>query len=816
MTRANPIKTSFNAGEISPRLDGRIDFAKYGNGCKSIENFLLTVEGAAVRRGGTRYVAEVKNSANRTWLLRFQFNTSQKFLLEIGDQYMRFYTNRGQLLAGSVTAWSNATNYGVGDLASRLGVNYYCKVAHTNQQPPNATYWYPLTGSVYEIPTPWTAADITGSDGTLQLRYVQTGDVIYFVHANYGVRKLTRYSNTKWVLDTATFIGGPFQDQNTDKSIQVYASANTGSVTLTASSSIFTSSMVGSLFYLEVEDYSDIGQWEAGKTIARAGVNPYGRLIRSDGKTYSCAENSAPGSGNCYNTGPNKPIHIYGTEIDGDGQPAEPTSSPQVIKQGIGWTFQDPGYGYLRITAYTSGTQVTATVVSDWNLPANVVGSGKKTFRWAKAAFSDAEGYPTDVTFFRERLTFCKGLTLYMSNAGDFERFEAKTYGQQLADNAIIITCQSDQANSIQWLSAGRKLLIGTAGGELVCGETANAEPLSPANIKVDPQTVHGSAHVPPARIGGGTVFVQRSGRKLREIQYSFDVDSYTTSDLTVLANHITHPGIVDMVYQQEPYTLLWATTSEGGLRSFTYNKEQEVLGWARQPIAGSFGTGDAVVESIQTILSTDGSRDDLWLIVKRTINGSTKRYVEYMTEEYEQEDDEVEDMLYLDCGATYDGSPATTISGLSYLEGQTVSVLADGAVHPDRTVSGGSITLQRAASVVQVGLRYRSLIKTNRIEAGATIGTAQGKMKRIHRVIIRFLNTLGGKAGPTDTQLDTILFRRASDPMDAAPPIQSGDFAISWPNGYDTEGYITVVQDDPLPMTVVSLMPELATNERV
>lgn len=815
MSRANPIKTSFNAGEISPRLDGRIDFQKYGNGCKAVERFLLTVEGAAIRSAGTRYVAEVKDSSDQTWLARFQFNVSQKFIIEIGDQYMRFYADRGQLLTGSVTAWNSGTAYTVGDLSSRLGVNYYCKVAHTNQQPPNSTYWYPLTNDIYEIPSPYTAADITGSDGTAQLRYVQTGDDIYFVHPDYPIKKLKRYSNTKWVLSDVTLIGGPFKDQNSTKTTKVYASAASGSVTLTASSSIFTSDMVGSLFYIEVQDYSDIGQWESGKTIATGSTNPNGRLIRSDGKTYACAENSTPGSGNSWRTGPNKPIHTEGTEIDGDGQEVNGTSSPAITKQGIKWTFQDPGYGYLQITAYTSGTQVTATVVSDWNLPANVVGSGKSTYRWAFGAFSEVEGYPSNVTFFRERLTFGKDLTVYMSCSGDFERFETKTYGEVLADNAITVTVQSEQANEIQGFSARKKLVIFTAGGEFVCGETTSNEPLGPANIKVEAQTTHGSAHVQPALIGDSTIFVQRSNRKLREIRYSFDVDSYTTSDLTVLANHITHPGIVDMVYQQEPYTLLWCTTSDGGLLSFTFNKEQEVMGWARQPIAGTFGSGGAVVESIQTILSPTGDRDDLWMIVKRTINGTTKRFVEYMTEEYEQEDDAIEDMLYLDCGATYDGVLTDTISGLSYLEGQTVGILADGATHPDRQVTDGTITLQRPARVVQVGLKYRSKIQTNRIEAGGAIGTAQGKLKRIHRVVVRFLNTMCGKAGPDEDHLDPVYFRRTDDPMDSAPPIQSGDFTISWPEGYTKEGYIMIVQDDPMPMTVVSLMPELVTQER-
>jgi hypothetical protein len=811
--RAHPIKTAFNAGELSPLLDGRIDIAKYGSGCKLLQNFFPTVEGAAVRRGGTRFALEVKDSGDRCWLGKFEFNTEQAYVLEFGDEYIRFFTQGGYLATGSVTAWNSGTAYVVGNLASSSGVNYYCIAAHTNQLPPNATYWYPLTDDILEVPTPYALADLTGADGTFQLRMTQTGDIIYIVHPEYPVQKLSRYSNTRWTLEEAVFEGGPFQDQNSDDTITVYSSAASGSVTLTASSSIFTSSMVGSLFYIEVEDFSDIGSWEAGKTIATAAVNPNGRLIRSDGKTYACAENTSPGAGNAYRTGGNKPTHTEGMELDGDGQPVTGTSSPAITKQGIGWTFQDPGYGFVRITGYTSGTSVSATVVSDWNLPANVVGSGKATYRWAKAAFSDAEGYPSEVTFFRERLTFVKGQTIYMSVSGDFENFQTKTYGEQLADNAIVVTVQSDKVNDIRWISAGRRLLIGTAGGEFVLGEQTTTDPLGPTNIKIEQQTGHGSANIVPARIGDGTVFVQRSGRKVREVRYAFDTDSYQTSDLTVLARHITQSGFIDMVYQQEPYTLLWAVRADGLLVCFTFNKEQDVLGWSRHPIGGAFGSGSAVVEAVQVIPSVDGDRDELWMIVKRTVDGNTVRYVEYLTAEY-QDGDDAADCLYLDGGLTYDGAAADTITGLDHLEGQTLGVLADGAAHPDVVVATGSVTLQREASVVQLGLKCPAMITTNRIEAGARLGTAQGKTKRLHRVIIRFLNTLGGKAGPNENNLETILFRRGSDLMDSAPPVQSGDFKLDWPSGYETDGYVTIRQDQPFPMTVVSIMPELVTYE--
>ena len=253
----------------------------------------------------------------------------------------------------------------------------------------------------------------------------------------------------------------------------------------------------------------------------------------------------------------------------------------------------------------------------------------------------------------------------------------------------------------------------------------------------------------------------------------------------------------------------MWAVRADGVLLGFTFNKEQDVLGWHRHILGGS-----GIVESVCVIPAPDRTRDELWMIVKRTINGSTKRYVEYLEKEYQTGDAQA-DAFYVDSGATYSGSAATTISGLSYLEGKTVQVLVNGAAHPDCVVTSGAITLQIAATTAQVGLGYVSTLQTTRIDAGAADGTAQGKTKRINKVVIRFYNTLGAKAGPDANTLDQIEFRTGSSLMDSAPPLFTGDKLIEWPGGYDFDGYAMVRQDQPLPMTVVSIMPQVTTFDR-
>lgn len=784
MPKASPIQYSFNTGELSPTLEGRTDLNKYSSGCRTLENFIPMVQGPARRRSGTYFVEEIKNSANRSWLLRFEFSESQAYILEFGDQYIRFYTNYGQVQTGSVTAWQTSQSYVVGDLRSNGGTNYYCKVAHTSgtfSTDLSAGYWYALTDSIYEIPSPYTAADLTNSNNTLKLRTVQSADVIYIVHPSYPPKKLSRYSATRWILEDINFLGGPFEDVDPDEAITVYASAQTGTgITLTASSALFASTDVGSTFLLEQKSIDGITQWEVGKSISS------GARRRSDGKTYE-ALNSAT-------TGTVKPIHSVGAVYDGDS--------------GVQWQFRDPGYGYVKITGYTNSTTVTADVVS--RIPAGAVGSGNATNRWAFSRWSSVRGWPSQVAFFRERLVFASGQKIDMSVAADYENFaDRDESGQVVADMAIAIEVSSDQVNKIEWLAASDGLLIGTAGGEFVAQEVTTDQPLGPDNVKIVPQSSYGSKSVIPVLVGESVLFVQRSGQKLRELVFDFANNGYKSSDLTVLSEHITYGGLVDICYQQEPHSIVWCVRSDGELLGFTFNREQDVLGWHRHPLGG-----DGIVECVETIPSPFGDQDDLWMIVRRTIDGQTKRYIEYLWPDFVDNSD-IEDAFCVDCGLTYDSTPASTISGLDHLEGKIVSILADGAAHPNRTVESGSVILQRASSVVHVGLPYVSQLQTMRPEAGAGDGTAQGKTKRINKMVIRFLATVGAKAGPDVDHLDEIQFRSGSALMDAPVPLFTGDKIMEWPGGYDFDGYMIVEQDQPLPMTVVALMPQLQTQDR-
>lgn len=733
MAKASPIYTQLNAGELSPYLEGRVDVGKYPNGLQRCENFIPLIQGPAVRRAGTRNVSAIKTQSQRSWLIPFVFSATDGWILEFGNQYIRFYTNRGQVQSG---------------------------------------------GSAYEIVSPYLLADLTDADGTFRINFVQSADVVYLVHPSYKPRKLSRFAPTNWTITEVDTEAGPFQDVNSDKAVTVYASATTGAITLTASTSKFLSSHIGTLFFMESNPSIVISPWEAGKAISA------GELRRSDGNVYQ-AVNAATTSGI-------KPTHTEGTRSDG----------------GVQWTYLHSGYGWARITSIVSGTVANATVVS--TIPSAAVSVGNATYKWAFAAWGlHAGGYPSHCTFFRERLVFARGDRIWLSCSGDYENFAKKDADTVTADRAISAQLSSDQVSSVQWLAPSNGLIIGTTGPEFVLSEITTSEPLGPNNVKASPQSAFGSKNIPAIRVGAAVLFVQRSGRKVREIKYDINADAYISIDDTILANHITKTGIVATAFAAEPDSVLWCARTDGLLLGFTFNREQDVLGWHRHPIGG-----DGIVESLASIPSPDATRDELWMIVRRTINGSTVRYIEYLEAPYAEGDD-VADAFYVDSGATYSGVATTTITGLDYLEGETVDVLANGATHPQAIVTGGQIALQRSSTKVQVGLPCPALLQTMRIEAGAADGTAQGKVKRITRATIRFLYTLGGKAGKDEATADRIEFRTGSDRMDSAPPIFSGDKEVPWPAGYETEGRIMIIQDQPLPMTVAAIMPQVNTSDR-
>lgn len=853
MPKASPALTTFDAGELSPRLAGRTDLAKYFNGCARLRNFLPLVQGPLVRRGGTRYVAEVNGSV-RAWLIRFQVSETITYMLEFGHAYIRFYTNRGQLVVGGVPV---------------------------------------------QVPSPYSEADLTGPDGTCGLHVAQSADTLYILHRAHPVRKLVRLSATEFALYDVDLAEGPFKDVNKDTSLTISASGVNGVVTLTASGPVFAAQQVGSLMYLESADYSSVKPWATHQEVS------VGERRRVDFRVYQCTATGPVSGDEPAVTGVTTPTHTEGRAWDGDGVNIE---NDQLGPIGVEWEFLHASYGLVRILSIGSpatatvdvvkrlpddlvpgaagstiiraiasaepgpdgGTRITSpghgfiegqvvtisgTVLeslildppepdrtldgnrtvedsgADWfeistPFPADYAyaessngtasrtippGPSTPTSKWAHALFSYAEGWPEHGAFWRERLVLARDRSVAMSVVGDFENFAKKIDGEVTPDAAIVQTLNARRINRIVWLVEADELVLGTNGDEWVIGPIQGSEAVGPANIRAASRTANGSRPIQPVLVGTRILFVQNSGRKVRDYVYDYASDNYESTDTTKLADHITASGIVDMTYQQEPHSIIWCARADGVLAALTYDREvqrSDVYGWHLHQMV------NGIVESVECMPAPGGGADDLWLIVRRNIGGQWRRYVEWLNPPLGDEQDHRE-AFYVDSGATYNGPEATTISGLGHLEGQTVDILADGATHPQRVVTGGQVLLQVPASIVQVGLPAPCEMITMPLEAGAADGTAQGKVKRITNMVFRLLRTLGGKYGSATGQPQEIQFRRPANPMDQAPPLFTGDTeSLAWPAGSERQAQVRYLNDQPLPVTLLAVYPNVTTQD--
>ncbi len=674
MARVSVQLTNFTAGELSPRLDGRNDLSKYPSGCKTLENFIVYPHGSAARRSGTQFISEVKTSANKTRLVPFEFSTTQTYILEFGNQYIRIYKDKGQVQNG---------------------------------------------GSAVEIATPYLTAEL------FDIKFAQSADVMYIVHPNHAARKLSRTSHINWTLTQIDFTKGPMQDPNTT------------TTTL-----------------------------NPGQTAVGTGVS----LVAS-------ATTGINGGAGFASTDVGRFVFLHG--------------------------------GYAKITAFTDTTNVTIEILT-------TLSASTATENWRLGAFSDTTGHPSTVTFFEQRLVFAgtteQPQTVFFSKSGDYENMDANIGGTIADSDAIIYTIASNQVNAIRFMTATRTLIIGTAGGEFSVSGGGSDVAITPTNILIKKQSNHGAANLDALAVGNVTLFMQRARRKMRELAYNFDVDGYIAPDMTILAEHITEGGITQMAYQQEPNQIIWLVRSDGELVGFTYQREQQVTAWHRHIFGGAFGSGKAVCESV-AVIPTDDTEYEVYVIIKRTINGATKRYIEVLnTFDFTNTDNTT--FNFLDSQLDYNGSATTTISGLSHLEGQTVSILADGATHADKVVSSGSITLDRSSTKVKVGLSYTSLLQTMRIDAGARDGTSQSKTKRIYEITIRLFESVGVEVGPDLNNLERIPFRSSANAMNQGITPFTGDKEVEFRGNYETDGFVFVRQTQPLPLTILSLYPRLVTND--
>jgi hypothetical protein len=751
MGRATTMLTAFNAGEWRGTLDGRIDHERYHVAARRMRNFIPLVEGAADLRPGTRMVRLAASQSHPSTLIPFRFNTAQAYVLELSEGILRVFKDHGII-----------------------------------ETAPNVPF---------SIATPYLAAQAPA------IQFTQSADVMWLAHLDVPVQRVTRTAHDAWQLVAYTPKWAPFRPENRSEALTLLASASTGAaITLTASAALFTPDDVGRLVRLREVIESKHPKWGAAQDPVQVDT----------GSAHADGASTVHWEGNVYrlfsspsgSTGTRPPIHTAGRETDGKWE----------------WDYLHSGAGYARITAYVSPTQVTAEVVKvlpDSVSTANPSGTaGTATFRWAFGAWDHVSGYPRAVCIFEDRLWFFgtradpdRGWAT--RPGGDYDDFRESAD----AEGAVTFPLNSAEPNAIESVIPTRVLNVLTSGGIFPAAGADPQQAISIENLlQANRQINYGArAGVQALAVDSVVVFLQRSGRQVREVLFSQEEEAFQAHDLARQAAHLTAGGIVRLSYQQEPNRTLWCPLADGGLTCATYDRPQEALGWYGIELGGSLPR----CESSAVIPHPDEDQDEVWISAARTFGGNTTRTIEFF-ERARGERTLLEDCFYVDSGLTYDGPATLVITGLDHLEGQSVRILADGARVPDQVVSGGTVTLPQAASKVHVGLGYDGLLIPMRIEAGGDDGVAQGKIKRIHRIVIRLWRTAEGTRFGTEAKLDDLVLRDLEDVADApVAMVDSDTVALPWPGEYEQGGYVVIRHEAPTPCTIVALIPELTTGER-
>jgi hypothetical protein len=445
---------------------------------------------------------------------------------------------------------------------------------------------------------------------------------------------------------------------------------------------------------------------------------------------------------------------------------------------------------------------------------------------WRMGLWSTTTGFPNVISFHGDRL-FLSGTPIAPnridgSEIGDYNSFTpTAAAGTTAAEHAISVTMNSKNDNTVRVLQSDEKGLVAITQESpwIVKSADPNAA-LSATTAEALEVASDGASESPGIRAGKAVLYADTTTRKLNEMRYFYDAEAHDTNNLSDIAEHLFAKGATDICFQKDTHQTVWCrkrvqtgydTTRQ--LISMTYKRRGDALVAA----FAAHTLQNARILRIATIPIEDadgGIRSELWLLVAREIDGAKRIYIERLAPSFDT-DTAAEDAFFVDSGLKYDSTPATDITGLWHLEGVEVAIYADGQSLPRQTVTGGKVTLDIAASVVTVGIPLKARGKMLRLEAGSANGTALGKTRRTHRVGLLLDRTGGLSLGPNFDDLSEIPFREADDAMDEAVPLFSGIKSETFAADYDFENNICWEQDNPLPGTVLAVMPQMATEDR-
>ena len=469
------------------------------------------------------------------------------------------------------------------------------------------------------------------------------------------------------------------------------------------------------------------------------------------------------------------------------------------------------GWGIIQ-SVKMDGYYVDVDMKTDF--PTNV-----KTAFWRLGVFSDTTGYPSDVCFFEDRLVLA-GSRIALSCTGQYETFSpTQTDGAVKESNGLCVQQNDDSNGTIKWECDKDVLFVGTSGEQFVLSSSSSAEALTPSNATAKRFASYGSQNVEPIKIDGGVLFVQRHGRKVRAITYSLENESFVCANLTACADHITQSGLISSALTQEPDPIVWFVREDGVLIGCLYDREQKIVAWHHHIIGGDNArVVDIAACSSGRVHPKSGdvyARDDLWLVVSRTVNGQTVTTLEILTGGLPDEETQSQYGFFVDGGLQIVSDTAfSSVSGLSHLEGQTVDVFTDGSVREQKVVQNGMVALDKPAKTAAVGLHYETVLETTDFSPDDDNGTSEGKVKHISKITVRLLNTVGLNMCVVSQEASPFFFFKAGDKMDEALPLFTGDKEALLSCGYLKNCRIRVTQSQPLPMTILGIYVTLSVNK--
>jgi len=747
---AKTFQRSFAAGEITPELYSRLDLRNHQTGVAKALNFWTLPHGPAQNRSGTIHVLEAKDSTRKVRLVPFEYNTEQTYELEFGHNYIRIHSNAGTLLEATV-----AISGIVGSAVTTSGAHSYS----TGDWVYIGTRYHKITVTGA---TTFTTADLWGvattASGTTAAR-------VYTVTTTYTedqIFELT-YTQSADVLSICHPDHAPAELRRL--SAASWSLAAVSFVPTITAPTTPTGATGGPGGGTAIDHYY--------KTTAVASDT----LEESLGSTASAAVSFD--------------LTVAGNYIDVDPTPGGVTVTG-AVRYNV-YKLLNGLYGYIG--------QTDGSTLRDNNITPDV----SKSPAINEAPFTGTGNYPGAVGYAESRRVFAgtdnKPQNFWLTRSGTESNISYSIPTRD--DDRIAGRIVARKVHRIRHILPLADLCLLTSGGEWRL-TPMNSDILTPTSVDPDPVSNEGANFVTPVLTGTAGVYADRGGR-IRALDYHKDKEGnplFTPRDLCVMAPHLfVGYTIADMAYAQAPYKMIFAVRSDGKLLCLTYLPEHEVTAWSVHETEGG------LFESVCAV--SEGTETAVYVVVKRTVNARSVRYIERLsTRQFAT----LADCYFVDAGVTYDGAATTSITGLYHLEGETVSILADGAVHAQRVVTAGAITLDEAASVVHIGIPITADLQTLPLAVEAESAFGQGSGKNIGEVAMRVIESSGINAGPTFEELRELPVR-TNEPYGSPPALRTGMVDLSLDPAWSTEGQLCVRQTHPLPLTISSLTLTVAVG---